>query len=435
MPKVAKTLTKLEVDRLITQSSFGKTNYHRVGGVTGLVLRVSSTNSTSWILRASVGGKQRDIGLGSTKQVTLSRARDLARDYRDLIARGIDPVEQSKRIKETIAWNRSSTITVKEAAIEYHRAAVVPSISVKESKHFLSSLNNHVFPTIGNYPVLELKTEDIRRTFEPIWAEIPRMARDTLARLERVIGYAFVVNGIDDRKNPAQWKNNLELVLPPTARMMRLKNGRVENHHPSLPFTVLPDFLSHLRSRAGNGAKALEFGLFTGARNSEVRFAKWQEFDLREGIWTIPAERTKQSREHVVLLPRQVRELLIGIERVCDYVFPNINRLKPFSDTVFNTLINRMNESLGSGVYIDPKMGGRRVTFHGFRSSLLTWNAEIGGHARLLGEMAIGHQVKSQLEAAYDRSELLVQRKALLQDWADYISVKQGLHPKKEAIK
>ena len=77
----------------------------------------------------------------------------------------------------------------------------------------------------------------------------------------------------------------------------------------------------------------------------------------------------------------------------------------------------------------------RDLSQFGFRSSLLTWNAEIGGHGRPLGEMAIGHQVKSQLEAAYDRSELLVQRKALLQDWADYISVKQGLNPKKEVIK
>jgi integrase len=143
---------------------------------------------------------------------------------------------------------------------------------------------------------------------------------------------------------------------------------------------------------------------------------------LEKGIWAIPAERTKQGREHTVFLPRQVNKLLFGIERICDFVFPNPRRLKPFSDVVFISLIKRMSASSESNVYVDAKMGNRRITFHGFRASLLTWNAEVGGYAKSVGEMAIGHQVKGHLEAAYDRSELLQKRKEFLQGWADYIS-------------
>jgi integrase len=423
MPKVARTLTKLEVDQLISRSTPGVTNYHRVGGVSGLLLRISVANTTSWVLRASFGGKQRDIGLGGTRQVSLRKARGVAKAHRKLISQGVDPIDRSRRAKGEQAASRRSSMTITAASLEYHQMKVKPVKSIKESKHFLSSLSRHVFPSIGNLPVLELKTNDVRRTFEPIWGKIPRMARDTLSRLEQVIGYAFVINGVDDRKNPAQWKKNIEMVLPSTEKMMRLKNGRLENHHPSLHFSQVPKFVAELKSWPGNAARALEFGIYTGARNSEVRLARWDEFNLSKGTWTIPAERTKQQREHIVLLPRQVLKLLLGIERSCEFVFPNPHRLRPFSDMVFISLIKRINAASEACRYIDSKMGNRRITFHGFRSSLLTWNAEAGGYAKSLGEMTIGHQVRGQLEAAYDRSELFQKRKELLQQWADYISV------------
>ena len=422
MPKVARTLTKFEVDQLVSQSVLGVTNYHRVGGVSGLLLRISDANTSSWVLRVSVAGKQRDIGLGSSKQVSLAKARDIAKGYRVLISQGVDPVNRRKSLRSSQVESWKNSMTVRDAAVEFHHIKIARIKSDKESKQFLSSLSRHVFPLMGDLRVDEVKSDDVYRTFEPIWRKIPRMARDTLARLEQIIDYAFVIKGIDDRKNPAQWKGNIEMILPSTEKMMRLKNGRIENHHSSLHFTQVPQFLTDLRSWSGNAARALEFGIFTGARNSEVRLAKWHEFDLEKEIWVIPAERTKQGREHTVFLPRQVNKLLFGIERICDFVFPNPRRLKPFSDVVFISLIKRMSASSESNVYVDAKMGNRRITFHGFRASLLTWNAEVGGYAKSVGEMAIGHQVKGHLEAAYDRSELLQKRKEFLQGWADYIS-------------
>ena len=97
------------------------------------------------------------------------------------------------------------------------------------------------------------------------------------------------------------------------------------------------------------------------------------------------------------------------------------SRGRHFSDMVFITLIKKMDESLGGGVYVDPKMGGRRVTQHGFRSTLLTWSAEEGIASREVAKMAIAHNVRDQLEAAYNRSELLGKRRALMQNWADFV--------------
>lgn len=421
MARTAKQLTALEVKSLVSKSPSGVTNYHRVGGVVGLLVRISKTNTASWVLRVKVGLKQRDIGLGSLHLVSLSKARQEAQGLRGQIAQGVDPVIERRDARARLIQGQQSKLKLYDLTLEYHRQKVVPLRSDKDAKHFLRSFEMYVFPALGERDVEQITTDDVFSVFEPIWAKVPRVAGDTLKRLERVIAYGFVKHEIGDRKNPAEWKNNLELLLPSTVEMMRKKNGAVHSHQPSLPYAQLPQFMAHLRQREGNGARALEFAILTGARNTEVRQATWAEIDFSTGTWTIPADRMKASREHTVMLSRQALGLLAGLDRLSAWIFTNESRGHHFSDMVFITLIKKMDESLGGGIYIDPKMGGRRVTQHGFRSTLLTWSAEEGIASREVARMAIAHNVRDQLEAAYNRSELLGKRRALMQDWADFV--------------
>lgn len=426
MARTAKQLTALEVKSLVSKSPLGVTNYHRVGGVVGLLVRISKTNTASWVLRVKVGLKQRDIGLGSLQLVSLANARQQAQVLRDQIAQGVDPVIERRDARARLIRGQQSKLKLYELTLEYHRQKVVPLRSDKDAKHFLRSFEMYVFPALGEQDIEQISTDDVFSVFEPIWAKVPRVAGDTLKRLERVIAYGFVKHAIGDRNNPAEWKNNLELLLPSTVEMMRKKNGAVESHQPSLPYAQLPQFMAHLRRREGNGARALEFAILTGARNTEVRQATWSEIDFSAGTWTIPADRMKASRQHVVMLSRQALGLLASLDRLSEWIFTNESRGRHFSDMVFITLIKKMDESLGGGVYVDPKMGGRRVTQHGFRSTLLTWCAEEGIASREVAKMAIAHNVRDQLEAAYNRSELLGKRRALMQNWADFIDEPGG---------
>jgi integrase len=184
----------------------------------------------------------------------------------------------------------------------------------------------------------------------------------------------------------------------------------VANHHPALPFAKVPDFLRALRAAdAGATLKlAFEFLVLTAARTGEVLGARWDEIDLEAKTWTVPANRIKAGREHRVPLAPRCLELLEQAKPLAgdsDFVFTGRSG-KPLSNMALLMLLRRM--------------GRADVTAHGFRSSFRDWSAERTNIPRAVCEAALAHVVKDRAEAAYFRSDLFEQRRALMEKWEQY---------------
>jgi integrase len=213
---------------------------------------------------------------------------------------------------------------------------------------------------------------------------------------------AAKAEGLRDGENPARWKGNLEHLMPrPVAKRQRV------HHHAALPYAEVPAFLVELRSMGGLTPKALEFAILTAARHGEVRGARWDEIDLDNGVWTIPASRMKAGRLHRVPLSSAAVTLLrpLGELAYTPFVFPGPTR-RPMQHTVFGQLLRRM--------------GRAEITTHGFRTSFRMWAAERTSFPREVCEACLAHINSDEVEAAYQRSDLLEHRRKLMQSWGAY---------------
>ena len=212
---------------------------------------------------------------------------------------------------------------------------------------------------------------------------------------------AAKVRGLRTGENPAAWRGNLALLMP-----KRRKGPK--KHHDAMPFEDLPAFVARLRKLPGTSSRALELLILTAARTSEILDARWDEFDLERAIWIVPAKRMKAGAEHRVPLSKPAGELLKGLTRNGPLVFPGTDPEKPMSNMAMAMLLRRM------------KCFG--VTVHGFRSSFRDWVGETTTYPREIAEQALAHQVGSEVERAYRRGDALEQRRALMAQWAAYLT-------------
>jgi integrase len=208
-------------------------------------------------------------------------------------------------------------------------------------------------------------------------------------------------------ENAARWKGHLEFHLQRPAQIRGIR------HHPALPYGDVSEFLQKLRQPRGIVAIALEFTLFTAGRQKEkeTRFARWHEFDLDAGLWTIPASRMKMRREHRVALNEPVLAILREVAWLKssedDFVFPGRKPGRPLSQHVMKTLMRYMGYT---GI----------ASAHGFRSSFKDWATEQTDFSTEAIELALAHAVGNKVEAAYRRGDLLEKRRLLSKAWADF---------------
>ena len=395
MPKAGTELSALEVKRL------SEPGLHVVGGVTGLYLQVTRTGSRSWILRATVGRKRREIGLGGFPTVTLAQAREKARRIHEDIDRGIDPVEARRAAQAALRAEQDRSITLEEAARKCHASKEQEFRSEKHRKDWISSLQMHVFPAIGSRPVASIELADVLRVLEPIWTQKTETATRVRQRLESVLTWA-TVRGYRQGDNPARWEGNLKEVLPTPSKVSTV------NHHRALNWKEVPSFMKDLGKREGAGARALEFAILTATRSGEVRGATWDEIDLNQKLWRIPAERMKRDKAHTVPLSDAAVELLESLPRLSDCVFPN-TKGTPISDATMSAVCKRM---------------GIDATPHGFRSNFKDWARHETGYADEVSELALAHVNNDATRAAYARDELLPLRKRMMADWAEFLGRK-----------
>ncbi|MER9722611.1 MULTISPECIES: integrase arm-type DNA-binding domain-containing protein [unclassified Mesorhizobium] len=393
LPRKAKELGPLEVKRL------SKPGLHAVGGVAGLALQVKDTGARSWLLRISIGQRRREIGLGGYPDVTLAQAREKAREMRAAVDRGNDPAEQRRVARRALLSAAASEITFDEAARRWHKSKRREYRNEKHAAQVLTTILTYASPALGGLPVGSISLAHIVQVLEPIWADKTETATRLRGRIENVLSWA-TVSGFRSGENPARWKGNLDAILP------KPKKLKAVSHHPALPFDQIAAFLVALKRIEGVGAKALEFAILTAARSGEVREAKWDEFDLRSSVWTVPAHRMKTGREHSVPLSRQATHALGKVPRFLnsDLVF-TAPRGGALSDMTLSAAMRRM------GVSAVP---------HGFRSTFRDWVAERTAYPSDVAEMALAHSIRNKVEAAYRRGDLFDKRRQPMQDWADF---------------
>ena len=394
MPRKATELSPLAVSRLKSVGLWA------VGGVGGLYLHVNARGARSWILRVVVGEKRRDMGLGGYPDVGLADARQKAREARLKIEQGTDPILMRRQAKSELMALQASDKTFEQAAGEYIRIHAESWANDKHRKQWESTLSAYAFPVIGKLSLRDIRQEHILKILEPIWTEKTETATRIRGRLESILDWAKV-RGLRGGENPAAWKGHLDHMLPaPT----RLKNVQ---HHPAVPVKDMPAFMLQLRQAAGIAAQALDFLILTAARSGEVRGVAWDEVNLDEAIWVVPAERMKMKREHRVPLSKPALEILKRQPRMesTDLVFP-APRSGVMSDATMAAVLKRM---------------GVKATVHGFRSSFRDWCGDYTNYPRDLAEQCLAHEADDPVEAAYRRGDALERRREIMREWAGFL--------------
>ena len=416
MPKVAEELGPLDVKRLTHPGGKGNAMI-AVGGVSGLYMQVTPKNGKTWVLRVLVGKKRRDIGLGGFPTVTLAQARDKAREARDMIARGVDPVEEKKAAKARLILAQRRGMLFKDAVDKALAAKLDAFKNEKHQDQWRNTLETYAMPQLGALPVQEIDTAAVLRVLQPIWATKTETASRLRGRIEAVLSWATVA-GHRTGDNPARWAGNLKELLPAPGKIA------VEGNHPALALDDAAAWFADLRKREGFGARALEFVALTAARSGEVRGATWDEIDLDRGLWVIPAARMKMKREHRVPLPPVAVAMLKALPKLegNPLVFPAA-RGGMLSDMTLSATMRRIHESAteaGGKGYLD-RVNKRPAVPHGLRSTFRDWVAERTTYPGEMAEVALAHRISNAVEAAYRRGDMVEKRRAMMAAWAGFL--------------
>lgn len=433
MPRQAKELTDVAIRKLRHPGNSANPVAVPVGGVPGLLIQITRSDVKSWLLRTTIGNKRREIGLGGYKDVPLSLARERAREVKQMIWQGIDPIAKKRADKAALIKQQRRAMTFTEAMEQFLRDKAPSHGNLKAWAQWRSTLETYAVPIIGKLSVEAISPADIKRVLDPIWKEKNVTASRLRGRIEKVLAYAIKLleaNGEAPSgwKNPAIWQDNLSHL------MLERQKVRKKTNWPALPYADAQQWFAELQGRDGISARALEFTFLCASRSGEVRGATWNEIDLDRGIWRIPADRMKAGKEHLVPLSPAAIKLLAGLERRdgCDLLFPSPTG-KELSDMSLSAVMRRMHadkaaKDIKAGVpeekagWCDPKQGFRAAVPHGLRSTFRDWVADETTFPRDLAEMALAHTVSDAVEAVYRRSDMLERRRELMTSWADYVA-------------
>ena len=364
--------------------------FYRAGDT--LYLRVGYTGSKSWIQRLTINGKRHDIGLGSFKLVTLTEARDMAFENRKAARiHKRDPL--AEKHKARIPTFHEATLKTWEALKPRWRNRV-------HTKNWIQIMTKYAIPVIGSIPIDKLGREDVLKILTPLWTKRPETARRLRQKMRATFRWAQA-NGFIET-NPAG--EMIDGGLP--------NQPLVKQHYRSLPHRDVAGALEKVERSGMTTAKlAFRFLVLTAARSGEVRAATWDDFDLENRTWTVPAERMKAQREHRVPLSDAALDVLEQARILADgsgLVFPSSMRPgKSMSDMTLTKLL-RDNDL------------ANRATVHGCRSSFRDWCADTG-KPREIAEAALAHVVPG-VEGAYFRSDLFERRRLLMEQWATYLT-------------
>ncbi|EOU5632306.1 tyrosine-type recombinase/integrase [Escherichia coli] len=376
----------------------------------GLYLRVKPGGSRHWYLKYRISGKESRIALGTYPAISLSDARQQREGIRKMLALNINPVQQ----RAAVRGSRTPEKVFKNVALAWHKSN--RKWSQNTADRLLASLNNHIFPVIGNLPVSELKPRHFIDLLKGIEEKgLLEVASRTRQHLSNIMRHAVHQELIDT--NPAA---NLGGVTTPPVR----------RHYPALPLERLPELLErigayHQGRELTRHAVLLMLHVFI--RSSELRFARWSEIDFTNRVWTIPATRepiigvrysgrgAKMRMPHIVPLSEQSIAILKQIKDITgnnELIFPGDHNLyKPMCENTVNKALRVMG--------YDTK---KDICGHGFRAMACSALMESGLWAKDAVERQMSHQERNTVRMAYiHKAEHLEARKAMMQWWSDYL--------------
>lgn len=359
----------------------------------GLLLVVRKSGAKSWLWRGQANGKRRDIGLGTYPDVSLAEARDKAAATRKQMRAGDDPVEVKRAAKKAAA----TIPTFRAAAEAVHTERKGDWRNDKHKSQWINTLTTYAFPAIGDRPIDKVTSGDVRDLMVPIWQNKPETARRVLQRIGKVLDWGYA-KGYCAGEAPIR-----------SIRAGLNRQTKRPDHFASLPHDQVAALMTKLFESDTAGRLVMRFLILTAARSGEVRGATWEE--ISDGVWTVPAERMKAHREHVVPLSAAAAAVLETARKLQkgkqgEPIFPGL-RDQPLSDM---TLTKVLRTAIGGG-----------WTVHGFRSSFRDWAAEKTLFPREVAEVALAHTNPDKTEASYRRTNYLEKRRDLMKQWADYI--------------
>jgi integrase len=378
-------INRLNARAVATITEHGR---HADGG--GLYLSISPNGGRRWVFLFRWHGKPTEIGLGSARDVTLARARELASQARAKLAEGINP----KGVRKP-----SAGATFAECADRVIEAMRPSWRNGKHAAQWEMTLRDYAAP-LRRLPVDKITTDDVLSVLKLHWNEKPETASRLRGRIERVLD-AAKAQGLRSGENPARWRGHLDQLLPKRQRLTR-------GHHAAMGYADVPGFMVDLQGRQATAALALEFAILTAARSGEVLGARWEEFDLDHAVWTVPAARMKAGREHRVPLSPRALEIAEAMHeaRNGDFIFLGQKAGKPLSAMALEMVLHQMKVE--------------DATVHGFRSAFRDWAAECTNFPNEVCEAALAHVIENKAEAAYRRGDLFDKRRKLMEAWAVY---------------
>lgn len=239
---------------------------HAVGTVPSLYLQVLDSGARTWILRAVIGGRRPDMGLGGYPAVTLAQAWDRGRKARAKIENGVDPIEERRANRSALKAAQAAAHTFQQCATAYVDAHSKAWRSGKHAEQWRATLQRYAYPVIGEMAVRDVQLAHVLRILEPIWQQKTETASRPRGRIERVLDWA-IARGYRTSSNPARWRGHLDTMLAPPGKLVK------DDHHPALPISQVCAFMAELRRRKETAARALEFTILCAARSGEVRGA------------------------------------------------------------------------------------------------------------------------------------------------------------------
>lgn len=364
-------------------------------------------NARRFIFRYTLNGKRRDKSIGSARKISLLQAKTLAIELRNQVAKGEEPSLPWERTADEIVVKQEEEITVPSFK-EFAPACVNTLRKVKgwrndkTFKNWESSLRLFAYPVIGDKPINTITRQDVIEILTPIWHEKNDTASKVRSRIENILAYAVMDGYLD--ANPAVWRGNIDRYFPSVSKFQNI------NHLEAMPLSELQDKIGCFYPATSRTRQVILFTILTASRVGESVPAKWSEIDWENKIWSVPPERRKDGKPypHRVPLSKQAIELLKSIEHKGEAIFC-------FSE-----------DNLGSRYSLRPllqKMTGTKATMHGFRSTFRDWCAE-NGISDILAEKSLMHATGNAVVQAYQRSDLLEQRRGVMQAWADAVFAK-----------
>lgn len=374
------------------------------GGVTGLTLHPSSTKGRGkWVLRyvSPVTQKRRNAGLGSYPAVGIAEAAKLAQTMREQLSAGDDPLELKKAETTKIVIP-----TFEEAARKVHTELLPGWRNKKHARQWISTLEQHVFPAMGTVPLDAITPANVADVLRPSWMTIPETAGRVKQRIHKVMQWAWA-HGFCSA-NPVDVVDHL---LP-----QQVSASIRTEHQPAMPWKVIPLYIAsrvYTEDRYNVTRGLLLFVILTACRSGEARAMEWCEIDFKRQIWTIPPGRMKGGVRHRVPLSTQALELLEQMRGLHEtLVFPSPRKQTVLSDMVLTSFLRKTK------AISDTQ--GRFAVAHGFRSSFRDWCSE-QHYPHDLAERALAHTIRNKSEAAYHRTDLLNERRPMMQAWGDYV--------------